>query len=544
MNTRRLLALLVFLAVLISGCSPAATAAPIAVAPLPTKVAESYRPSSPTKAPEPTRAPAATMAPYATRAPAPTAAPASGPSSQPIPGPLDNQFQNYGTNPYTDTRSDHLSTFGLDVDTASYTVARRYVMDGSLPPEDAIRPEEFINFFDAGYTPPAKAAFALYAEGALSPFYSDGTYILRLGVQGYKVPDSQRKPVALTFVIDVSGSMNLENRLGLVKRSLQVLVERLRPDDTVGVVAFGTSARSVLPPTRVERRDVIINTVNSLRTEGSTNAEAGLRMGYKMAIENMRANGTNKVILCSDGVANTGLTSSNAILDFIHGYISEGITLNTYGFGMGNFNDVLLEQLADRGDGMYAYIDDIDEAYRLFVDNLSGSLMTIAMDAKVQVDFNPEVVSYYRLVGYENRAVSDKEFRNDTVDAGEIGSGHHAVALYAVHLKPGAQGRLATAQLRWLDPQTRAATEINGNINTWDLKDNFRSMPPHYQLAVLAGQYAETLKGTPWAQETSLWQVYELANGVREQLPRDPDVSEFSDLLQRAAQMMRGSKRN
>lgn len=545
MNAHRMLSLILLVCVGLAGCAPAATSAtPIAVAP------QNTRPQA-TQAAAATKAPAsAPNKPMATAAPSALAyptAPAALPGASPYlpqPAPRDNQFQNYGTNPSIDTRSDPLSTFALDVDTASYTVARKFLLEGNLPPRDAIRPEEFANFFDAGYNPPAQAAFALYAEGAPSPFYNDGTYILRFGVQGYRIPESQRKPVALTFVIDISGSMNMDNRLGLVKRALQVLVDRLRPQDRVGVVVFGSSARLALQSTPVERKDVIMNAINGLRTEGSTNAEAGLRLGYEQAMRAYRGDATNKVILCSDGVANTGLTNPDAILETIHGFIKEGITLNTYGFGMGNFNDVLLERLADRGDGMYAYIDSMEEVYRLFIDNLTGSLMTIAMDAKAQIDFNPAVVRYYRLIGYENRAVADQNFRNDTVDAGEIGAGHHVVALYAVQLQPGAQGRLATAQLRWLDPKTRQPSEINGNLNTWDLKSDFRQTPAHYQLAVLAAQYAETLKGTPWAQEVSLWQVYEMASGVREQLPYDQSVSEFADLVGRAAKLLNGAHRN
>jgi Ca-activated chloride channel homolog len=550
MNARRLLSLVLFALMVLSGCAPAATAAPspsgatssTAVAMAPRSTGTSPR-VYPTAAPAATSAPAATYAPparaqqsYATAAPAPTQ-PAANPPYAPQNSAPGNTFQDYGTNPYVDTRSDHLSTFALDVDTASYTVARKYLNDGKLPPQDAVRPEEFINYFDAGYNPPAQAAFALYAEGAQSPFLWDGTYILRFGVQGYKVPESQRKPVALTFVIDISGSMAMQNRLGLVKQALQILVSRLRPQDSVGIVVFGSSARVVLQPTAVERRDQIEAAINRLSTEGSTNAEAGLRLGYEMAMKNFRATYTNKVIFCSDGVANTGLTNPNDILEYIHGYIKEGITLNTYGFGMGNFNDALLEQLADRGDGMYAYVDSLEESERLFVDNLTGSLVTIATDAKVQVDFNQDVVRYYRLIGYENRAVADQDFRNDSVDAGEIGAGHHVVALYAVQLKPNANGRVGTVQLRWLDPKTRQATEINGNLNTWDLKAEFNKMTPHYQLAVLAGQYAEALKGTPWAQETDLWKLSDLAKGVSRQLAFDQDVAEFANLVTRAAQL-------
>ena len=333
-------------------------------------------------------------------------------------------FENYGINPFIDTYEDHLSTFALDVDTASYSVARRYINDGNIPPADAIRVEEFVNYFDPGYPTPPDVAFGIYADGVPSPFRNDGTYILRFGIQGYEVPDYARKPASLTFVIDVSGSMDRENRLWLVKQSLQLLVDRLGPDDTVTIVVYGSNARIVLFPTSGEDRATILNAIYSLQSEGSTNAEAGLRLGYQMAWNNFRSDAINRVILCSDGVANVGQTGPDAILNEIRGYVEAGITLTSVGFGMGNFNDVLMERLANEGNGTYAYIDDLDEAHKLFVEDLTSTLQVIALDAKVQVDFNPDVVAYYRLVGYENRDVADQDFRNDAVDAGEIGAGH------------------------------------------------------------------------------------------------------------------------
>jgi Ca-activated chloride channel homolog len=369
------------------------------------------------------------------------------------PPPLDNYFQYYGINPFVDTREDRLSTFALDVDTASYSVARRYVTDGNLPPVGSVRVEEYVNYFDPGYTPPANVAFALYADGSPSPFHSDGLQFLRVGVQGYQVSEAQRKPAALTFVIDTSGSMDLESRLGLVKASLRLLVERLRPTDTIAIVAYGSQAYVVLPPTSGEELGRIQAAIDSLYTTGSTNAEAGLRLGYQQAYAMLRPGAINRVILCSDGVANVGHTGPDAILNEIRGYVNSGITLTSVGFGMGNFNDVLMEQLADNGNGNYAYIDNIDEARKLFVEDLTGTLQVIAKDAKVQVEFDPNVVMYYRLIGYENRDVADQDFRNDTIDAGEIGAGHSAVALYAVYTRPGAQGRLATVNLRWAGPR-------------------------------------------------------------------------------------------
>ncbi|HLA96986.1 MAG TPA: von Willebrand factor type A domain-containing protein [Anaerolineales bacterium] len=457
------------------------------------------------------------------------------PGPQPMPG--NNTFEDYGVNPYIDAYEDHLSTFALDVDTASYTVARRYVVDGNLPPSDAVRVEEFVNYFDLGYPTPEDIAFGIYADGAPSPFHYDETYILRFGIQGYRVPEWQRKPASLTFVIDVSGSMNMENRLELVKRSLQLLVDRLRPEDSVAIVVYGSTARIALQPVSGQEREAILEAIYSLRPEGATNAEAGLRLGYQLAMQAYRPGATNRVILCSDGVANVGQTGPDAILDEIRGYVQEGITLTTVGFGMGNFNDVLMEQLADNGNGHYAYVDTLDEARKLFVEDLTSTLEVIALDAKVQVDFNPDVVAYYRLLGYENRDIADQDFRDDSVDAGEIGAGHSVTALYAVYLKEGAEGRIATVQMRWKDPATYQVREINGNFNTWDLEASIEQTSPHYRLAVMAAFYAEVLRESPWVKGLSLSDIYYRAANLKEEIPWDAEVAEFIELLTRASRL-------
>ena len=455
------------------------------------------------------------------------------------PDPAGTTFQDYGVNPYQDTREDNLSTFALDVDTASYTVARRYVNDGNLPPADAIRVEEFVNYFDMGYANPPDVAFGIYADGAPSPFEYNNTYLLRIGIQGYQVPEAERLPSVLTFVIDVSGSMDMENRLELVKQSLRLLVERLRYDDTVSIVVYGSEARVVLYPTMGSDTTAILTAINSLRPEGSTNAEAGLLLGYDMAMRGFQAGANNRVILCSDGVANVGSTGPDAILSQVRGYVSEGIYLTSIGFGMGNFNDVLMEQLANDGNGSYAYVDTLDEARTLFVDNLTATLQTIARDARVQVDFNPDVVAYYRLIGYENRAIADQDFRNDRVDAGELGAGHSATAMYAVQFIPNAQGRIATVQLRWEDPQTNEVHEINGNLNTFGLYPSFETAPARYQLAVLAAQYAELLRQSPWAAGTTLDQLYSLAYPLLSTLGEDAEAVEFVNLVYRASRIWR-----
>jgi Ca-activated chloride channel family protein len=448
-------------------------------------------------------------------------------------------FEDYGVNPFVDTEDDTLSTFALDVDTGSYTVARRYVTDGNLPPDEAVRVEEFVNYFDQGYAyPPEGQAFAIYVDGAPFPFAETERYrIMRVGIQGYAVPPEERKDVSLTFIIDVSGSMSREDRLELVKQSLQLLVEQLRPTDSVGIVVYGSDSRVVLEPTPGSDKDAILEAIYALEPEGATNAEAGLRLGYERANSAFKPDGINRVILCSDGVANIGQTGAGSIWEEIAGYASEGITLTSVGFGMGNYNDVLMEQLADNGEGFYAYVDTLKEAERLFVENLTSTLQTIAMDAKVQVDFDPEVVARYRLIGFENRAIADEEFRDDTVDAGEIGAGHSVTALYEVKLLPDAGGPIATVHLRWEDPDTHKVTEMSEIFSSDKMAGSFPSADPHFQQAVVVAEYAEILRNSYWAQDSTLAGVLEEAERVAELLPGDPDVAEFVELVRRATQI-------
>lgn len=436
---------------------------------------------------------------------------------------------------YVNTTQDHLSTFGIDVDTASYTRTRDYLEGGSLPPVDSVRVEEFINYFDAGYPTPEEIAFGIYADGAPSPFDSPGTYLLRFGIQGYEVPEVLRKPVSLTFVIDISGSMSDPNKLDLVKQSLYLLVDRLDRFDKVAIVAYGTSAKIVLEATSGNNGETINSAIRRLNAGGSTNAEDGLRIGYKMAYQNYQSESVNRVILLSDGVANVGQTEASELLRFIEDYASTGITLTTMGFGMGTYNDPFMEELADSGDGSYAYIDNLDEARRLFVDDLTSTLQVIARDARIQVDFNTEVVAYYRLLGYENRGIRDEDFQNNTVDAGELGAGHSVTALYAVQLAPNAVGRVATVQLRWQDPDTYQWVEINGDFNTWDLEDDFMETDPHFRLAVLAAHFAELLRQSPYNSELSYYNLLEYAYPLSRELSGDDDINEFIWMLQEAS---------
>ncbi len=444
-------------------------------------------------------------------------------------------FKNYGTHPFIDTEDEHLSTFGMDVDTASYSVTRRYLRDGHLPPPEAVRVEEFINAFDYNYEPPPHEAFAVYMEGAPSRF-GEGKrlQLLRIGVQGRVIPAENRKDAVLTFVIDVSGSMSMENRLGLVKRALTLLVEQLRPGDEVGIVVYGSRAKVLLPHTGIAEREEILTAINSLAPEGSTNAEEGLRMGYDLALRNARFGSINRVILCSDGVANVGQTGPDAILREVRAHVEEGITLTAIGFGMGNFNDILMEQLANKGNGSYAYVDTLYEAKRIFVENLTGTLQIIARDAKVQVDFNPQVVSRFRLLGYENRRLAHEAFRDDDADGGEIGSGHSVTVLYEIKLHEGAVGQLATVFIRHEDPDTRQVTETSVDIFAAELEAAFEDASPEFQLAAAIAEFAEILRDSFWAQEGSLDTVHHVIEGILPQLQGDRSA-ELMRLVRQAA---------
>jgi Ca-activated chloride channel family protein len=459
--------------------------------------------------------------------------------AQPGPTPDAMFFENYGVNPFIDTEDDNLSTFAMDVDTGSYTIARGYIEDGLLPPKDAVRVEEFVNYFDYDYPlPDEERTFAVHLDGAPSPFGETERYeMVRIGIQGYQIPAEERKDVVLTFVIDVSGSMDREDRLTLVKRALTLLVEELRPTDSVAIVVYGNDARAVLPPTPASDKNTILDAIYGLQPEGATNAEGGLLLGYRQAEAAFNAEANNRVILASDGVANIGETGPESILDTIEEYAQRDIYLTTVGFGMGNYNDVLMEQLANQGDGFYAYVDSINEARRLFVNNLTGTLETIAKDAKVQVDFNPEVVARYRLLGFENRAIADEQFRDDTVDAGEIGAGHSVTALYEIKRHPEAEGRLATVYLRWEDPDSGEVSEISADLESTDLVDTFADAEPGFQLAVVVSEFAEVLRESYWAQESSLAGVLNEAERIGSLFEQNQDVAGLVELVESSAQV-------
>ncbi len=470
-------------------------------------------------------------------APQATAAPVNPTNSNVEESPAENMtFESEGVNPFIDTEDDHLSTFAMDVDTASYSVARRYLADGYFPPQEAIRIEEFINYFDLSYPAPTNGdAFAIHMEAAPAPFGSESAYLLKIDLQGKEVAVEDRKDANLTFVVDVSGSMNQENRLGLVKESLRLLVNELQQDDKISLVIYGSQARVILEPTSAANKNQILSAIDRLHTDGSTNAEAGLRLGYQMAAQGYEAGAINRVILLSDGVANVGQTGPEAILNVIRDQVSQGVTLSTIGVGMGNYNDVMMEQLANDGNGNYNYVDTLDEAHRIFVENLTGTLQVIAKDAKIQVDFNPDVVRSYRLLGYENRAVADQDFRNDRVDAGEVGAGHTVTALYEIKLHDDADIAPAdvalTTRIRYQDIDNSEIVEVATPFERGHIVEDMTETSAEYRFIAAVAEYAEILRGSYWAQDGDLNKVQSMVLSTAQDLGQDNDMVEFITIL-------------
>ena len=461
----------------------------------------------------------------------------------PPPAPRDMFFESKGTNPFIVTEEDPQATFGLDVDTASYTLTRNYLNRGLLPPASAVRVEEFVNAFPnnvvADRGGDSESAFAVRVDGAPNPLHP-GYHILRVAMKAKDVDPRERKAAHLTFVIDVSGSMAAENRLGLVKRSLGLLIDKLDERDTIGIVVYGTTGRRVLAPTSVDNRDRILAAIERLRPEGSTNLQDGLDLGYEMAMESFTRGASNRVVLCTDGVANTGQTEADALLARIRNEAKRGIDMMALGFGMGNYNDALLQRLADEGNGQYAYIDDLGEARAFFLRKLTSVLEVVARDAKAQVEFNPARVERYRLLGYEKRDVADRDFRNDAVDAGEINSGHSVTALFEVKLVGGpGRGRIGTARIRYKTGPRSEGIEFSREIADKALAPGFAQASPAFRTAFVAARFAEHLRKSYWVKDESLASLQPLAD----ELPESQPTNELADLIRRATRLIKPQPR-
>lgn len=538
------LMMVLLLAAMACGGSAEYAEAPPAAAPAAVPAAQGA--PAATSAPAAMSAPAAAQPASASAQPTAVAMPAASPQSEGFnnvggsatvnDAPYDlTFFQHYGVNPFIDTEDDQYSTFAIDVDTASYTIARKFLDDGFLPDQNSVRVEEFVNYFDQGYEPPTDGAFAIHVDGSPSPFGNSNHLLVRVGLQGKELTEEQRQDATLVFTIDVSGSMAREDRLDLVKQSLRLLVDELGSDDKVAIVIYGDRGSVLLEATEARERGKILKAIDSLQPGGSTYVEDGLKVAYKLAVDEVEPNRITRVMVLSDGVGNVGNTGPDSILRQVQEYVDQGVTLTTVGFGMGNYNDILMEQLANDGDGAYYYVDTLSEAQRIFVDDLTGTLQVIAKDAKVQVEFNPETVSRYRLLGYENRDVADEDFRDDEVDAGEIGAGHSVTALYELKLRADAEGTLGTVYMRYEDVGLNEVVEINREFRNEDLATSFEEASLTFQLSAVVAEFAEVLRGSYWAREGSLQAVADHARRVRQLLPESTVVADFASLAIQAA---------
>ena len=464
-----------------------------------------------------------------------------------------NIFRDYGVNPFVDTLRDPLSTFALDVDTASYVVSRNYLQGGALPPMEAVRVEEFVNYFDGGYEPEWDE-FAIHMEAAPSPFSRDGYVLLRVGVRAPDVLADVVIPDSVILVMDRSGSMGEQagyggewiERIELAHAAVDLLLDGLPDGTRVGIVAYDDRVATVVEPTDVAgNRDRIMSRVLAeVYPRGSTNAGAGLERGFDLAQAEARRGRDVLVMLLSDGVANVGATRTDEILRDI-GDRSE-IGLTTIGVGLGPFNDVLMEQLANSADGTYHYIDSTHEARRIFGSNIVSLLALAARDAKIQVEFNPDTVLSYRLLGFENRDVADEDFRDNTVDAGEVGLGQSSTALYELELVERSRDRssrdsLATATLRYQRPRRGSITEIEQSITGADIGRSFASASPHFRLAAVAAEFAEVLRHSPFVEyrDADMAMLADEAWYASGDLRRDRDVEELAQLIEDARRLTR-----
>lgn len=450
-----------------------------------------------------------------------------------------NTFETYKPNAFTETTKDALSTFAADVDTASYSLSRRYLQQGQLPPTQAVRVEEFVNAFKYRYTPPEEGAFTVHLEGAPSPFNARRHFV-RVGVQGKVVSRSQRKPAHLVFLVDTSGSMASSDKLPMALESIKIAVRNLNENDTVALVTYAGSTRDVLAPTPATDVKKIHAALDTLAAGGGTAMGSGMETAYKHAVKKASGSVVSRVVVLSDGDANIGPNlSAKEMLASVQKYVSEGVTLTTVGFGMGNYHDSLMEQMADKGNGNSFYVDSIKEARKVFEAQLTGTLEVIAKDVKFQVEFNPKAVSRYRLMGYENRDIADKDFRDDKVDAGEIGAGHTVTALYEVELT-GETQELATVRIRAKAPNGTEAKEQAFPLTRSQLKPSLEAASTDFRFAVAVGATADILRAAPAAEGWSLSTTQKLAESAA---GSDSDRHEFVKLITQARALSSASAR-
>jgi len=492
------------------------------------------------------------------RLPANQVAPAAVMALQPMASPMQpantEKYAHNDDNPVHRTSEEPVSTFSIDVDTGSYSNVRRMLTEGVRPPTDAVRAEEFVNYFDYNHPAPAsrEIPFRVTTELAPAPWNSK-RQLLMIGIKGYDVPKAEIPPANLVFLIDTSGSMQDPDKLPLVKDALRQLVKQLRPQDRVSMVVYAGSAGLVLPPTSGARRDDILGALDRLEAGGSTNGGDGIRLAYSMAKQAYIKGGVNRVILATDGDFNVGTVDDNALETLVADQRKSGIALTTLGFGQGNYNDELAEKLADVGDGNHAYIDTPMEARKVLVQEMGSTLLTIAKDVKIQIEFNPAVAAEYRLIGYENRVLNREDFANDKVDAGDIGAGHEVTALYEItpagsgadRLPPLRYGQgdktanagdakeLAHLRLRYKRP----GEDTSRLIQTPILRSQLAATPSEsLRFATAVAAFADALRG---GKQIGQWSWNDIAAMAKRSLGTDPwgQRKEFVELVEQAGKL-------
>jgi Ca-activated chloride channel family protein len=387
-----------------------------------------------------------------------------------------------------------LSTFSIDVDTASYSNVRRFIEDGHLPPADAVRVEELVNYFAYEYPQPiAGVPFSVTTEVGECP-WNDENRLMRIGLKGRDVAQEQMAASNLVFLIDTSGSMASPDKLPLLQSSLEVLVDQLTERDRVAIVTYAGSSELALDATPGDRKAEIKAAIRELGAGGSTNGGAGIEQAYAIAERNAIPGGNNRVVLATDGDFNVGVTSQEALVRLIEAKRESGVYLTVLGFGTGNLNDATMERLADLGNGNYAYVDSLDEGRRVLGHNMRGTIQTIARDVKIQVEFNPAAVVRYRLVGYENRALADEDFEDDQKDAGEIGAGHTVTALYEIVPARGGRGEVATVRLRYKEPDAEKSESLS--VAVADAGARLEDLSADFRFASAVAEFGMRLRGS------------------------------------------------
>jgi len=457
--------------------------------------------------------------------------------SQPFSNVQDGEkYAHYDNNRVIQTRQEAISTFSIDVDTGSYSNVRRLINSGHLPVADAIRTEELINYFNyQNSLPTGEHPFSVNTEVGPSP-WSAGRHLLKIGIQAVDIEQQQLPPANLVFLLDVSGSMQSANKLGLLKKSLSLLVSKLRAEDSIAIVVYAGASGVVLEPTSGKHKQKITRALDQLRAGGSTNGGAGIRLAYQVAQQAFIKNGINRILLATDGDFNVGTVNFEQLLNLVEERRKTGISLSTIGFGTGNYNDHLMEQLADAANGKYSYIDNLNEAQKVLVDEMSSSLKTVAKDGKIQIEFNPATVAEYRLIGYENRKLNKEDFNNDKVDAGDIGAGDSVTALYEISLvesqsqlidplryqqrsteeKAGRlENELAMVKIRYKKPSETSSQLIKNIISRDKLQTSLNKTSDDFRFAASVAGFAELLKGAQFQQDFDFDKLIKLSNSAK-----------------------------